>query len=215
MHAGEAGPEAGREGPAFWTRTATESRARLFITYHDLERALERRGVKNVRTVLLAGGLLAVSVGLAWPSIKQWGAVEGAEVAAATLEHEQLQAKALRMVQEVLTDASTQEQVEKLLKGAVVNLLHDEQFTDYAVDWTARVLSDALLRDALMQYGTEYVGNVLAHDDSVVSVQQLLTEAVTRVVADETIQDNVASVSACNMLLNKCFFSLWIFVSHC
>lgn len=175
--------------------SSSDARMRLLISYHDLERALERRGVNKARAALAAFAGLVVAVGLMWPRIKQWGAVEGAEVAAASLEHEQLQTKAMAMVREVLTDPRTALQVEALLNVAVTNLLNDAEFTEWAVDWTARVLSDALMRDALVQYGTQYVVNVLSHDDCLQDVQRFLSNAVNRAVDDETLQDKVASVS--------------------
>lgn len=174
---------------------AHDARHRLLLSYHDLERALERRGLKGARVLLAVAAATAIGLGLAWPRIKQWGAVEGAEVAAASLEHEQLQAKAVAMLHDVLTDPGTGTQVERVLKLAVQNLFKDVEFTDWAVDWTAQVFSDALLRDNVVQRGTEYVGVVLAHEDSMTSAEQFLSDAVKRLVADEAVQDTVASVS--------------------
>lgn len=174
---------------------ASDARGRLLISYHDLERALERRGLKNVKALMVAVGAAIVGLGLAWPKIKQWGAVEGAEMAAASLEQEQLQAKAVAMVQEVLTDNRTAQQVENVLKGAVGNLFNDEEFTQWAVDWTSEVFAQALLRENVIRTGTEYVATVLRDDDSVQTAEDFLGEAVKRLVADQTVQDQVASVS--------------------
>lgn len=165
------------------------------ISYHDLEKALEKRGLRSVRVVLSAiVGLAAMGV-LAWPKIKQWGAVEGAEVAAASLEDEQLQSKFNEMVKNVLNDEETLKQAETLLKNAVSNLLKDEGFTATAIDWTADVLYAAILRDELIERGTEYVAEVFDRDESVASAEQFLSDAVTRIANDESVQDSVASVS--------------------
>lgn len=174
---------------------ASDTRGRLLISYHDLERALERRGLKNVRALIAAVGAVIVALGLAWPKIKQWGAMEGAEVAAASLEQEQLQAKAVAMVQEVLTDDRTARQVEKLLKGAVGNLFNDDEFTQWAVDWTSEVFAQALLRENVVETGTEYVSTVLKDEASLQTAEGFLGEAVKRLVADQVVQDQVASVS--------------------
>lgn len=167
------------------------------ISYHDLEQALERRGLRSVRVVLAAVFGLAAAIGLAWPKIKQWGAVEGAEVAAASLEDEQLQAKINGMVQNVLNDEATLQHVESLLKKAVTNLLHDEEFTATSVEWTGEVLYNAILQDALIERGTEYVAEVFGRDDSVSAAESLMADAVKRTVSDEVVQDSVASVSYC------------------
>lgn len=175
------------------------------ISYHDLEQALERRGLRSVRVVLTAVLGLAAAIGLAWPRIKQWGAVEGAEVAAASLEDEQLQAKINGMVQNVLNDEATLHHVESLLKKAVTNLLHDEEFTATSVEWTGEVLYNAILKDALIERGTEYVAEVFGRDDSVSAAESLMADAVKRTVSDELVQDSVASVSC------FCYFYIYFF----
>lgn len=121
--------------------------------------------------------------------------MEGAEVAAASLEQEQLQAKVVTMVQEVLTDDRTARQVETLLKGAVGNLFNDEEFTQWAIDWTSEVFAEALLRKNVVETGTAYVGTVLNDDSSVQTAEVFLGEAVKRLVADQVVQDQVAAVS--------------------
>lgn len=171
----------------------SSTRQRLLISYHDLEHALERRGLRSVRAVLTAALILSGAIGLAWPRIKQWGAEEGAEVAAASLEHEQLQTKFSSMVHDVLNDPETVSTVETLLKNAVTELFKDEEFTDFATEWTAYVMQQALMTDAVIDKGTEYVSDVFAKDDSVVSAKEFLTDAVTRLVADEVVQDTVSS----------------------
>lgn len=187
-----------KSSPSLENRTLTsESRgaARLLISYHDLERALERRGLNTVRVLIVGAGLTAIIVGLSWPSIKQWGAVEGAEVAAASLEHEQLQNKASAMVHEVLKDPKTAEQVEQMLKTAVVNLFQDQEFTDHAVVWTTRVLQDALTWESLQAQGVEYLKGVFRDEESQQAATESLAVAVENVVKDQELQDHIASVS--------------------
>lgn len=99
------------------------------------------------------------------------------------------------MVHEVLSDPRTGEQVEQLLKAAVINLFDDDEFTGKAVEWTSRVLGDALTWDSVRERGSEYLQSVFADDVSKVSAKDYLTEAVSSVVADEHIQDTVANVS--------------------
>lgn len=195
--------------PSMTTRTASsDSRTRLFISYHDLERALERRGLKSIRVILAAAAALAASVGIMWPRIKQWGAVEGAEVAAASLEHEQLQMKAVGVLNDVLTDPKTASQVEMLLKNAIVNLFRDDEFTQWAVDWTSKVLVDAMQQQVLVEGGSEYVKTVLAEEQSVKSAKEFFVDAFQGVAADEDLQDRVASVS-CFCRVSTLFFVQW------
>lgn len=163
------------------------------LSYHDLERALERRGLKSGRALLVGVAATGLAVALAWPRIKQWGAAEGAEVAAASLEQQQLQERFSVMVHEVLADPRTGEQVEQLLKAAVLALFEDEYFNDKAVEWTAKVLSEALLWDSVRDRGAEYVQSVLADDESKESAYNYLSEAVSTIVADSQIQDAVAT----------------------
>lgn len=168
---------------------------RLLISYHDLEEALERRGVRGVRFVLAFICAVAAGIGVAWPRIKQWGAVEGAEVAAASLEDEQLQAKISGMVRDVLQDADTVKHVEQLLKVAIANILRDPEMTATATEWTADVLYEAVMKEALVKRGTQYVSAVLNEQESVDAAESFLADSVKAMVKDEKVQDSVASVS--------------------
>lgn len=134
-----------------------------------------------------------LTLGLAWPRIKRWGAVEGAEVAAASLEQQQLQEKASAMVHEVLSDPKTGQRVEGLLKDSIKSLFADEEFTAQAVEWSARVLAEALTWENVQQKGVDYVIAVLDNDVSKETVRQYLAEAISNVVQDEKTQDDVAT----------------------
>ena len=171
----------------------SDPRNRLLLSYHDLERALEKRGLKSVRALLAGIGITSIAVALAWPRIKQWGAAEGAEVAAASLEQQQLQERFSNMVHEVLADPRTGEQVEQLLKAAVISLFQDEYFNAKAVEWTAKVFGEALMWDSVREKGTDYVQSVLADDSSKESAYSYLSQAISDVVADTDIQDAVAT----------------------
>lgn len=143
------------------TRNMTsESRGRILLSLHDLELALERRGLNAARVLIGGGAVIAAVLGLMWPQIKEWGAVEGAEVAAASLQQEELQRHARALVTELLADPRTGAQVELLLKDAVVGLFKDEEFTQEAVRWTAQVLSDALTWDDIREQGKTYLKSV-------------------------------------------------------
>lgn len=127
--------------------------------------------------------------------------MEGAEVAAATLEKEQLQAKASAMLHEVLADPKTGVQVEALLKGATIALFRDEQFTERAVEWAAKVLADALKWEEVKQQGSAYVTSVFEDPESKRSAFEYLSAAINEVVADERVQDNVGKVSLCFLVI--------------
>lgn len=187
-------PSASRSADASTDRIPESRGARLLISYHDLERALQKRGLNTVRVILIGGAATLLAVGLAWPRIKQWGAVEGAEVAAATLETEHLQSKASAMLHEVLADAKTGVQVEGLLKGAVIGLFEDEEFTERAVEWTGKVLGEALKWEEVRHQGTAYITSVFEDPESKQSAREYLSAAIGDVVADEKVQDNVAQV---------------------
>lgn len=121
--------------------------------------------------------------------------MEGAEVAAATLEKEQLQAKASAMLHEVLADPKTGVQVEALLKGATIALFRDEEFTEQAVEWTAKVLADALKWEEVRQQGSAYITSVFEDPESKRSAYEYLSAAISDVVADEKVQDTVGKVA--------------------
>lgn len=184
-----------RTSPAPASPSAESRSARLLLSYHDLERALERRGLNTARVLLLGASAVGVGVFLAWPRIKQWGAVEGAEVAAASLETEQLQERAVVMLHEVLADERTGRQVESLLKDAVTGLFRDEDFTGRAVEWSAKVMAEALTWEEVRQQGTDYLKSVFDDHASQKSAELYLTGAIQNVVADEGVQDTVAQVS--------------------
>lgn len=178
------------------TPPVTESRsARLIVSYHDLERALQARGLNTARVFFMSAAAVAIAVGFSWPKIKKWGAVEGAEVAAASLEREELQMKASAMLQEVLKDPKTAEQVEGMLRGVVTNMLEDKEFYDRMVTWTAAVFKDMLTWDEVRAAGTAYVTSVLEDPQSKKSAEEYLAQSVQKVAADEVVQDSVASVS--------------------
>eukprot|EP00177_Eucheuma_denticulatum_P001129 GFKZ01002044.1.p1 GENE.GFKZ01002044.1~~GFKZ01002044.1.p1 ORF type:complete len:259 (-),score=38.54 GFKZ01002044.1:72-848(-) len=173
-----------------------ESRsARLLLSYHDLERALASRGLNTARLVLLFSTITAVGTVLAWPRIKKWGAVEGAEVAAASLEREELLMKANAMVHEVLSDSETEKRVERVLKVAAGRLMEDEQFMQFAVQWTAKVLTEALQGDKIREQGGKYVAGVLEDGETRKSAEVYLADAIQKVVRDEHVQDMVGRVS--------------------
>lgn len=165
---------------------------RLQLSYHDLERALERRGLNTVRVLLLSSLAAAAGFGLAWPRIKRWGAVEGAEVAAASLETERLQQRALGMVREVLTDERTGRQVERVIKEAAVGVLRDNEFKASAVEWCAAVLAEALRWEEVRDEGERYLGAVVEGGRE--RVEEVLAEVVANVARDENVQDKVAKV---------------------
>lgn len=175
-------------------QSSSDPRSRLLLSYHDLERALERRGLNTFRVLLATSAAGLVAATLAWPRIKQWGAVEGAEVAAASLETERLQETAGAMVVEVLADEKTAKQVEMLLGRAVVALFEDKKFTGRAVEWAGAVLAEAVLREEVVTEGARYVQTVFAREDSKESIEAYLAEAVANVAANETVQDTVAQV---------------------
>lgn len=168
---------------------------RLLLSYHDLERALERRGLNTARVLLLSAMAAAAGFGLAWPRIKKWGAVEGAEVAVASLETERLQQRAVGMVRDVLADRRTGKQVERLLKEAVVGLFGDEEFMARSVEWTASVLVEALSKEEVLSSGERYLENVVKERRE--SVEEVLTQVVANVAANEAVQDTVAQVRYC------------------
>lgn len=95
-------------------------RRNIYITYHELEMALRRRGYSLYK--LLIGTLIAAAAttALFWNDIKHWGAQESASVATRTLEDEMLQKKAEDMAKQLtnalLTDERTMRAVQTLLK---------------------------------------------------------------------------------------------------
>lgn len=92
-------------------RNASSYRDQFYVTYHDMEEAVKRRGYSLYR--LGAVTFLAISslATLYWGNIKRWGAQEGAEVASQTLGDERLVMKAevlaLNIANALLTDAAT------------------------------------------------------------------------------------------------------------
>lgn len=154
---------------------------------------MERRGFDTAR-VLIGGGILAVAgLALSWPRIKRWGAAEGAEVAAASLQQQQLQMQAAVMVRELLQDQETGVHVQDLMKQAVFGLLEDKEFYDRIVVWTMEVLTEALTWDSLQKEGTGYLKAVFEDESSKESARAYLSDAVKSVVEDEKMQDTVAN----------------------
>ncbi|CAN8069847.1 unnamed protein product [Agarophyton chilense] len=170
-----------------------EIRGRLLLSYHDLERALERRGLNRVRVAIGGGLAVVVLMAVCWPRIKRWGAAEGAEVAAASLQEQQVQAQAGHTLRAVLQDPGTGEEVRMVLRSAVLDLLEDEEVTTRATRWAARVLSDAVMTDEMREVGERYVGAVLSADDSREMARMYVGDAVSAVAGSEVIQDVVAS----------------------
>lgn len=97
------------------------------------------------------------------------------------------------MVHEVLSDPKTGQRVEGLLKDSIKSLFADEEFTAQAVEWSARVLAEALTWENVQQKGVDYVIAVLDNDVSKETVRQYLAEAISNVVQDEKTQDDVAT----------------------
>lgn len=159
-----------------------------FISYTDLERALERRGLTFLR-VAIAGfaGLGCISV-LMWPRIKRWGAAEGAEVAAASLQQEELKAHAAALVSALIADPSTAAHAEAVLKGVLTEVLADPELKGALTAYMADVMSEALMWPKVLEQGNTYVDTVLSDEASIAAATQYFSEAAQRTADDEAVR---------------------------
>ncbi len=167
----------------------------MFLSYHDLELALERRGLNAVRVLLTAAGALVVGIGLMWPRIKRWGAAEGAEVAAASLQQEELKMHATALVNALIAEPKTTRQVESMLKTALLALLEDEEIKREATKWTSDVFAEAMMWPGVLAKGTEYVESVLKDPKSIDYAYDYFSTAAQLTANDEKVQDAVSQVS--------------------
>ena len=167
----------------------------ILLSYQDLERALEKRGLNAVRVLFGAAAAFTVALGLMWPRIKKWGAVEGAEVAAASLQQEELKLHAAALVNALLSEPGTAKQMEKLLKDAVLGLFQDDQVKTRATEWTSALLADAVLYPAVIQRGTDYVQKVLSDESSREAGHEYVSQAAQRAAYDAEVQNAASQVS--------------------
>lgn len=171
----------------------------MLLSYADLERALERRGLTAVRFLLGLAGGLTVFLGLMWPRIKRWGGAQGAEVAAASLQQEELKSHAAALVNALLADPRTTQQVETMLKQALVGILADPDVKLQASRWAADVMEEAMMWPGVVRKGTEYVETVLADEQSVENAYGYFAKAAEMTVRDDKVLDAASSVS-CRLL---------------
>eukprot|EP00189_Rhodosorus_marinus_P004676 CAMPEP_0113963420 /NCGR_PEP_ID=MMETSP0011_2-20120614/6502_1 /TAXON_ID=101924 /ORGANISM="Rhodosorus marinus" /LENGTH=369 /DNA_ID=CAMNT_0000975465 /DNA_START=601 /DNA_END=1710 /DNA_ORIENTATION=+ /assembly_acc=CAM_ASM_000156 len=136
----------------------------LYITYHDLELALERRGYSLYR--LLIGTLigLAATTALFWNRIKHWGAQESASVATRTLEDEVLQKKAEELAKQLtnalLKDERTFRAVQTLLK----QILSDPTARQDAAAFVSQLLIVLMQREDTKNLFASFLADVLGFE---------------------------------------------------
>lgn len=167
----------------------------MFLSYHDLELALERRGLSVLRFLLGVAGTVAVGVGLMWPRIKRWGAAEGAEVAAASLQQQELKEHATALVNALIAEPKTTKNVEEVMKGVMRSVLQDEEMKHELTKYFAQVMSEAMMWPGVIAKGNEYVQSVLANEESIENARTYVTTVAQQTANDDTVLNAVSNVS--------------------
>lgn len=132
---------------------ATSYRQQIYVTYHDLEEALHRKGYSVYG--LIAGTLLAAAsvAALSWNRIKHWGAQEGAELASITLGDERLLMKA-----------------EDLAKSIANALLSDSETFGAARNFVSRVAAADGPMDGTRSFVTDVCNELTNGEDESISL---------------------------------------------
>jgi len=160
-------------------RNASTYRDQIYVTYHDLEEALRRRGYSLYRlslfTLVSVGGVAT----LYWGRIKTWSAQEGAEVASKTLEDERLLMKAEHLAKNVanalLTDAETSVAAQGFLSEIAVHESSTELAKTFALEICKSLLQDKEVR----AQATNFMGEVLKTEPVWNSAKELGMHVVT------------------------------------
>lgn len=158
-----------------------------FLTYHDLEHALERRGLSMLRFILGVAGTFLCGTALMWPRIKRWGAAEGTEIALTSLQAEELKEHASSLVNTLITEEETGKNVQVALKAAVQNLMRDEELKLQMTQYMAQVMIDAMSWDNVLSSGNNYVENVLKDEASINSAHKYFSTAAQRTAEDHDV----------------------------
>lgn len=170
-------------------RTTPHLGGGYFLTYHDLERALERRGLSVLRFLMGMGAVLATGTALMWPRIKRWGAAEGAEVAAQSLQADELKVHAAALINALINEPSTMRNLEDALKSSVTNLLDDAELKHALTSYMADVMAEAILWPKVLERGNMFVGNMMENEESIENAKVYFSKAAQRAVADTDVQD--------------------------
>lgn len=168
----------------------------MFLSYHDLELALERRGLSVLRFFLGIASTLAIGIGLMWPRIKRWGAAEGAEVAAASLQQDELKEHATALVNALIAEPQTTRNVEEVMKGVMKSLFNDKELKEEMTKYFAEVMSEAMMWPGVIEKGNSYVETVLADEKSIENAHMYFSTAAQRTVNDDSVLNAVTNVSS-------------------
>ena len=142
-----------------------------------------------LRFLLGIGAAIAAGTAFMWPRIKRWGAAEGAEVAAQSLQADELKVHAAALIHALINEPSTTKNVEEAMKAAMSSLMKDPELKEELTQYMADVMADAMLWPKVLAKGNEYVDNVLNNEESIENATKYFSAAAQRTVADTEVQD--------------------------